>query len=125
MSEFVNSPYELELLRAGLPLEPGRPYYPACVHRPDTHAVLTTPCDPCRGVTQPAESEQAAAGAAPPVAMLEGTFAIYQDGHGGFVLVTDTVQYGTDRRHIPAAMVKLATGGGIISRRLAGMFGGQ
>lgn len=74
---------------------------------------------------QPANepANEPATGAAP-LAMLEGTFAIYQDGHGGFVLVTDTVQHGTDRRHIPAAMVKLATGGGMISRRLAGMFGG-
>lgn len=67
---------------------------------------------------------KAAAGAAPPVALFEGTFAIYPDGQGGYVLVTDTAEHGTDRRHIPAAMVKLATGGGIIGRRLAGLFGG-
>lgn len=73
---------------------------------------------------QPASTEPAAAGAAGPTPVLAGTFAIYEDGKGGYVLVTDTVQHGEDRRHIPAAMVKLATGGGLVSRRLAGLLGG-
>lgn len=99
-------------------------FFPACEHRPDTLIINTTPCKACPRPT-PAEREQAAAGAAEPTPVIAGTFAIYEDGHGGFVLVTDTVQHGTDRRHIPAAMVKMATGGGIVGRRIAGLFGGR
>lgn len=69
------------------------------------------------------DATPAATGAAGPEALLAGTFALYEDGQGGYVLVTDTVQHGTDRKHIPAALVKMATGGGIIGRKLAGMFG--
>lgn len=47
---------------------------------------------------------------------LAGTFAIYADGRGGYVLVTDTVDQGTTRKHIPAALVKLATGNGVIGK---------
>jgi hypothetical protein len=44
--------------------------------------------------------------------VIAGTFAIYEDGHGGFVLVTDT-EHGTDRKHIPSTFVKLALRGGL------------
>lgn len=57
-----------------------------------------------------------------PVPVIAGTFALYEDGQGGYVLVTNT-QTGEDRRHIPAALVKMATGGGVLSRKLAGIFG--
>src|SRR3954469_16701086 len=95
--------------------------FPACEHRPDSRMVNTTPCEACPG---PTALEQAAAGADGPTPVIAGTFAVYEDGRGGYVLVTDTAQYGTDRRHIPAAMVKMASGGGILSRKLAGVFGG-
>jgi hypothetical protein len=58
-----------------------------------------------------------------PEPMLAGTFALYEDGQGGFVLVTDTEDHGEQRKHIPAALVKMATGGGLIGRKLAGIFG--
>lgn len=71
--------------------------------------------------------DQGGAGVEPanPKAMLAGTFAIYEDGRGGFVLVTDTTEYGERRNHIPAAMVKVVSGGGLIGSRLRGLFGGQ
>lgn len=62
-------------------------------------------------------------GGTPPAPMLAGTFAIYEDGQGGYVLVTDTPDHGMMRKHIPAGLVKLATGGGMVSRKLAGIFG--
>jgi hypothetical protein len=61
---------------------------------------------------------------AQPVPMLAGTFAIYEDGAGGFVLVTETTEHGVQRKVIPAALVKMATGGGMLGRRFAGLFGG-
>jgi hypothetical protein len=73
-----------------------------------------------------AENEPAEPATEPgPAPMLAGTFAIYEDGNGGFVLVTDTTPDGTDpqRKHIPAALVKMATGGGLIGRKLSGLFG--
>jgi hypothetical protein len=58
-----------------------------------------------------------------PAPMLAGTFAIYEDGTGGYVLVTDTQDHGVSRKHIPAAMVKMVTGGGLLAKRFAGVFG--
>lgn len=65
--------------------------------------------------------------AAGPQPLLAGTFAVYSDDRGGFVLVADTVDgEGTStvhRKAIPAAMVKLVTGGGPLGgmfRRMAG-----
>lgn len=58
-----------------------------------------------------------------PTPALAGTFAIYEDGNGGFVLVTETDQHGTMRKHVPAALVKMATGGGMLGRKLGGLFG--
>lgn len=43
-----------------------------------------------------------------PTPLIAGTFAAYDDGVGGYVLVTDTHEHGTMRRHIPGKMVKLA-----------------
>lgn len=45
-----------------------------------------------------------------PVPAIAGTFAIYEDGSGGYVLVTDTTEHGTMRKHIPATIVKLMGG---------------
>jgi hypothetical protein len=59
---------------------------------------------------------------AAPEAVIAGTFALYEDGAGGYVLVTETVAHGTQRKHIPAGLVKLATGGGMLSRRLNAAF---
>lgn len=50
--------------------------------------------------------------------MIAGTFAIYEDGKGGMVLVTDTDQHGTIRKRIPAALVKMVSG------RFSQLFGG-
>lgn len=45
-----------------------------------------------------------------PVPAIAGTFAIYEDGSGGYVLVTDTTEHGTMRKHIPSTIVKLMGG---------------
>lgn len=58
-----------------------------------------------------------------PAPLAAGTFAIYEDGQGGYVLVTDMPGSGVQRKHIPAALVKLVTGGGVLSRRLGAIFG--
>ncbi len=58
-----------------------------------------------------------------PEPVIAGTFALYEDGEGGFVLVTQTERHGIDRKHIPKALVKMATGGGILGRRLGSLFG--
>lgn len=53
--------------------------------------------------------EPDAQGADPvPVPVAAGSFAIYDDGRGGFVLVTQTEQQGIHRSHISARMVKMA-----------------
>lgn len=57
------------------------------------------------------------------VPMLAGTFAIYPDGSGGLVLVTDMEGSGVQRRAIPARLVKMATGGGLLGGQLAKIFG--
>ena len=60
-----------------------------------------------------------------PLPLLSGRFAIYGDGTetdkspGGFVLVVDTDQFGTQRKHIPARLVKLAQKMGVMN-----IFGG-
>jgi hypothetical protein len=58
-----------------------------------------------------------------PTPLIAGTFALYDDQNGGYVLVTETTEHGLTRKHIPAAMVKLATGGGLLGRKLAGLVG--
>lgn len=50
-----------------------------------------------------------------PVPALAGTFAIYQDGEGGFVLVTDTGT-GPERKHIPGALIKMALRAGALGK---------
>ncbi len=55
-----------------------------------------------------------------PEPLLHGTFALYPDGAGGFVLVTETDAHGVNRKHIPSAMVRLAmkaiNGGGLLAK---------
>jgi len=70
---------------------------------------------------QPAEEP------AGPVPLLAGSFALYDDGQGGFILVTKTVQQGVNRAHIPRKLVKLGTalsggkeGGGFFGRLVGG-----
>jgi hypothetical protein len=58
-----------------------------------------------------------------PVPMMAGTFALYDDGHGGIVLVTD-VNGEVTKKAIPAALVKLATGDGTMSRHMRRLMGG-
>lgn len=66
-----------------------------------------------------------------PAPVIAGTFAIYEDGRGGYVLVTDTEAHGISRQHIPGALIKLAgggllgVGGGALGRRLLGKLGGS
>lgn len=55
--------------------------------------------------------------------LMAGTFALYGDGKGGLVLVTETADGGVQRRQIPARLIKLATGGGILGSQLAKIFG--
>jgi hypothetical protein len=45
---------------------------------------------------------------AEPLPLLAGTFAVYEDGRGGYVLVIDTPATGVERRHIPGKMVRVA-----------------
>lgn len=59
-----------------------------------------------------------------PTPAIAGTFAIYEDGQGGFVLVTETPEHGVIRKHIPRALIKLVSGGGLLGGRIAGLFGG-
>lgn len=58
-----------------------------------------------------------------PVPMMAGTFALYDDGHGGIVLVTD-VNGEITKKAIPAALVKLATGDGMMARQMQRLMGG-
>lgn len=79
-------------------------------------------------VAHEALSAQIAAQDGPPP-VFAGTFAIYADGSGGYVLVVAHADGTTDRKHIPAAMVKLAqsgflekvsSGGGFLGKLIGG-----
>jgi hypothetical protein len=52
---------------------------------------------------------------AQPAPALAGTFAIYEDGQGGFVLVTDTGT-GPDRKHIPGGLIKMVMKTGALGK---------
>ena len=58
-----------------------------------------------------------------PIPVLAGTFALYDDGHGGYVLVTD-VGGEVTKKAIPAALVKMATGNGAMSKHVRRLMGG-
>lgn len=56
-------------------------------------------------------SQEAKASDAPnpvePVPVLAGTFAIYEDGKGGYVLVSETSERKLYRKHIPASLIRV------------------
>lgn len=57
-----------------------------------------------------------------------GTYALYEDGNGGVVLVLGTADGETHHKHIPAKMVKMGEmmmGGGGPLAALGGLFGGR
>jgi hypothetical protein len=58
-----------------------------------------------------------------PIPVIAGTFALYDDGNGGYVLVYD-VDGEVTRKAIPAALVKMATGDGAMSKTMRRMMGG-
>lgn len=97
---------------------PGRP--------PHTHPPGGT-CDDCQGPTGPdATAPAESTGEVPPAqhpdtgpaALAQGTFALYDDGRGGLVLVVQPVGQEIQRKHIPAAAVKMG------QRVLGQLFGG-
>lgn len=57
-----------------------------------------------------------------PIPISMGTYAIYNDGSGGFVLVAtaDGVEH---KKHIPAKLVKLISGTGAIGKLFRGQIG--
>lgn len=46
---------------------------------------------------------------AEPIPVIAGTFAIYEDGKGGYVFVADTTQHGVMRKHIPRWQARYMT----------------
>lgn len=94
-------------------------------------------CDTCQGVTAGGpgpdvehDQEEAAAvppmpAQAPPVPLYAGTYAIYDDGAGGVMLVVGQSTGEVVRKHIPAAMMKMAERFGGAGSGLAGLFGGR
>lgn len=48
-----------------------------------------------------------------PKPLLAGTFALYDDLNGGYVLVTETPDHGIVKKSIPGMLVKLMRGGPI------------
>lgn len=72
-------------------------------------------------VAHEALTAQVAVQAGPPP-VFAGTFAIYEDGTGGYVLVVQHEDGSTDRKHIPSAMVKLAQSG--FMEKMTGSGGG-
>jgi hypothetical protein len=59
----------------------------------------------------------------PPVPMFAGTYAVYDDGSGGVVLVIGQSTGEIVRRQIPAGMIKMAERFGGAGSGLAGLFG--
>ena len=59
-----------------------------------------------------------------PVPLFAGTYAIYDDGHGGIVMVLQPKEGDVLTKHIPAAMIKMAEKfGGMGGAGIAGLFG--
>lgn len=61
----------------------------------------------------------------PPVPLYAGTYAIYDDDAGGVMLVVGQSTGEVVRKHIPAAMMKMAERFGGAGSGLAGLFGGR
>lgn len=60
-----------------------------------------------------------------PTPIISGSFAIYEDGRRGYVMVANTAEFGVQRKHIPAAAVRafrtLARGmGGFLPAAIGG-----
>lgn len=47
-----------------------------------------------------------------------GTYAVYEDGSGGYMLVTDDMHLGVQRKKIPAALIKMLDGNGFLGKML-------
>lgn len=62
---------------------------------------------------------------APPQPIAAGTYAVYDDGNGGAVLVLQPKGGETMTKHLPAALIKMAERfGGAGAGPFAGLFGG-
>lgn len=61
--------------------------------------------------------------ASTPAPMLAGTYAVYEDGAGGYVIVAETSDNATIRKHIPHGLVKMLTGGGLLARKFREVIG--
>lgn len=60
-----------------------------------------------------------------PEPAISGTFAIYEDGKGGYVLVTDSAQLGgVTHKHLPRALIKMMSGAAGRLGGLGALFGG-
>lgn len=107
-----------------------------CAVRPEEPLTIDTPCKPSCGWTpgtDPAPERDAEAVTATPAAaappsgpepMAAGTYAIYDDGSGGVVLVLGTREGEVHQKHVPAMAIKMAEklmGG---ASPLAGLLGG-
>lgn len=77
----------------------------------DAEAVAATPA-------APAPNPEA------PQPLHAGTYAVYSDNKGGYVLVIGTREGETHHRHLPAAMVKVAEKMAGGNNPLAALFGG-
>jgi hypothetical protein len=91
----------------------------------DAEAVAATPAAPAPHADAPpldpqdAPPEQPAA----PVPIAAGTYSLYQDGAGGYVLVIGTSEGAVHHKHIPAKVVKMAEMAMGGNSPLAGLFG--
>lgn len=91
----------------------------------DAEAVAATPTASAPHAEAPPLEDQAPPPQQPeaPVPLAAGTYAIYDDGHGGYVMVAATSDGAVHHKHIPAAMVKMATMAMGGNSPLAGLFG--
>jgi CubicO group peptidase (beta-lactamase class C family) len=76
--------------------------YPDDAPERDAEAVAATPAAaaPDSGADETPQQR--------PDPLFAGTYAIYDDGHGGYVLVAKTREGQEHRKHLPAGMVKMA-----------------
>lgn len=83
----------------------------------ERHDFAAPPPDP---LPEPASPPPPTAAPLAPIAA--GTYAVYEDGAGGFMFVIAPREGGTFKHHVPAAMVKMAArfGGLDITKLLGG-----
>lgn len=60
-----------------------------------------------------------------PEPIQQGTYKLYETPDGGYVLVVTTQEGEIKRTHVPGAIMKMITGDGFISKKLAKMMGGS